>query len=67
MGEPHDLVLTYGRASVVLPKQDADIVAKLCECATSFLHIQATSLVRKYAYEPIAMSYTSDGTPLTTK
>ena len=66
MGEPHDLVLKYGRASAVLPEQDADLLAKLCERAKAFLHIQTTNLVRKCAYEPIAVSYTSYGTPFTT-
>ena len=67
MGVPHDLVLKYGKASVVLTKHDADLVATLCECGKAFLLSEATNLVRKYAQEPIAMSYSSDGTPMTTK
>ena len=66
MASPHELVLKYGKASAILSKRDADLVAQLCECGRAFVHLQTTSLVRKYMDEPIALSYASDGTPLTT-
>ena len=63
---PHEFALTYGKASAILSKRDADLVAKLCECGKAFLHLQATNLVHKYMDDPIALSYSSDSTPLTT-
>ena len=60
------MVLKYGRASAILSKRDADLVAKLCECGKAFLQLQATNLVHKYMDDPIALSYSSDSTPLTT-
>ena len=66
MASPHELVLTYGRASAILSKRDTDLVAKLCECGKAFLHLQAANLVHKHMDDPIALSYSSDSTPLTT-
>ena len=62
-----ELLRKHASASSVLSVMDTQVVERLAECSKAFLALKAKTLICQHSEEPILVSYSSDGTPLTTK
>jgi hypothetical protein len=61
------LIKQYGGQCAQLEKSDLRHLARLCESGMHFLKMKARQLVAAARGAPVLISYSSDGTPLSTK
>ena len=62
-----DLIRRFAGVSQVLDKADMAEVHRLCESCKAFFHRKVRDLVANFRTEPVLLSYSSDGMPLTVK
>eukprot|EP00969_Alexandrium_andersonii_P037889 1661661-Alexandrium_andersonii.AAC.1 len=62
-----DLLLKYANASTTWTEQNKQEMLRLCEACKAFFQREAECMVRASNGAPILVSYSSDGTPLSTR
>ena len=65
--EAQEHVLAFGKSSLSLLSEQLPLVHKLTEVGNAFLLQRARRFIASHAAQPILVSRSSDGTPMTTK